>query len=195
MNKEEDKLVKSILREREANNSGKKVKKNFKFTLLKLLTKNNPEVEKKIKSAVTNSSKWDSNCIQALFGNALETVFLRSMDILSVEKPGYKAGEDYICYRHLESIMSDWFEDKDELEKEIEDLQDKLEGNGVVSEEEHNNTIKQLKKEHKQTVEDLENKIQKLENTETYLREKIDTVESRMRTKVELEFKCQQSTD
>ena len=57
-----EKLVQSIVKV--ADDRTKPVKKSFKFNLLKLLVKQDPEIQKKIKSAITNSTKWDDNCIQ-----------------------------------------------------------------------------------------------------------------------------------
>jgi peptidoglycan hydrolase CwlO-like protein len=187
-----EKIIRAILRN--ANDRNKPVKKTFKFNLLKLITKQTPEIKTKIKNAIDNESGWDKNNIQSLSMNALQDLFFNIIDYLKIETPGYEPGECCIQEKYLEAILSGYFEDKKDLEKEIEELRDQS-----ITIQEHDNEIKKLKKEHKQVVEDLNRQIEKLESTESFLRERIEKSEPRIRKQVELEFQAknliEQSTD
>ena len=187
-----EKIIRAILRN--VNDRKKHVKKTFKFNLLKLITKQTPETKKKIKNAMDNESSWSKDSIQVLSMNALQDLFFNIVDYLKIEKPTYDAGEFCIQEKYLEVILSGFFEDKKDLEKEIEELRDES-----ITIEEHDNEIKKLKKEHKQVVEDLKRQIEKLENTEKFLREQKQYIEPRIRKQVELEFQAkyqiEQSTD
>jgi len=147
-----EKIIQSIIKV--ADDRTKPVKKSFKFNLLKLLVKQDPEIQKKIKTAITNSTKWDENCIQNLALNGIQDLFFNAIDILKTEKTGYNNKEYYIMERHLEMILSGYLEKVEELEEEIDKL-----NNDSITYEEHNSIVKELNKKNK----DNENEIKKLE--------------------------------
>ena len=69
------------------------------------------------------------------------------------------------------------------IQKEMEELETKLEkvenGKGYISEESHEEQMKELKQEKEQIIQEYGNTIGKLRNTESALREKLEAQEKR----------------
>jgi len=148
-----EKLVQSIVKV--ADDRTKPVKKSFKFNLLKLLVKQDPEIQKKIKTAITNSTKWDDNCIQNLALNGIQDLFFNVIDANKEQRDPKLYGNDYyIKERHLEMILEGYLENVKDLEEEIDKL-----NNDSITYEEHNSIVKELNKK----IKDKDNDIQKLE--------------------------------
>ena len=149
-----EKLVQSIVKV--ADDRTKPVKKSFKFNLLKLLVKQDPEIQKKIKSAITNSTKWDDNCIQNLALNGIQDIFFNVIDA-NKEKRDPKLYDKDCCYikePHIEMMLSGYLEKVQELEEEIDKL-----SNDSITYEEHNSMVKELNKK----IKDKDNDIETLE--------------------------------
>lgn len=184
-----EKITRSILRN--ANDRTKPVKKSFKFNLLKLITKQTEETQKKIKNAIENQNAWDKDSIQVLSLNALQDLFFNIIDYLKVQKPAYEAGEYCIAERHLEAILMGYFEEKEEMEKEIEDLRD-----NSITMNEHKSEMKELKNIIKEKNNDIKKLENKLEAQRKYFEEKMECVEKRVENRIETERKIkEQSTD
>jgi len=148
-----EKIVQSIVKV--ADDRTKPVKKSFKFNLLKLLVKQDPEIQKKIKTAITNSTKWDDNCIQNLALNGIQDIFFNVIDANKEQRDPKLYGNDYyIKERHLEMILEGYLENVKDLEEEIDKL-----NNDSITYEEHNSIVKELNKK----IKDKDNDIQKLE--------------------------------
>jgi len=148
-----EKIVQSIVKV--ADDRTKPVKKSFKFNLLKLLVKQDPEIQKKIKTAITNSTKWDDNCIQNLALNGIQDIFFNVIDANKEQRDPKLYGNDYyIKERHLEMVLEGYLENVKDLEEEI----DKLSKDSITYEE-HNSIVKELNKK----IKDKDNDIQKLE--------------------------------
>lgn len=177
-----EKITRSILRN--VNDRTKPVKKSFKFNLLKLITKQTEESQKKIKNAIDNETVWDKDNIQSLSMNALQDLFFNIIDHLKVQKPGYQAGEYCIAEKHLEAILMGYFEEKEEMEKEIEDLRD-----NSITIKEHKSEMKELKNIIKEKNNDIKKLENKLNERDKFYKEKIECIEPRMRKQVEMEMK------
>ena len=174
-----ERIIKSIFKP--SLDRTKPVKKVFKFNLLKLIAKQTPEQQTKISNAIDNQKRWDENSIQNISMNTLQDLFFNIIDNVKVEK--FTPGEYYIAEKHIETILSGYFESKQELEEEIETLRE-----DSIPNKEHDEEIKTMKQEFKFQKEEYEKKINKLENTENYLREKIDKVEERVEKKLEMKY-------
>jgi len=148
-----EKLVQSIVKV--ADDRTKPVKKSFKFNLLKLLVKQDPEIQKKIKTAITNSTKWDDNCIQNLALNGIQDIFFNVIDANKEKRDPKLYDKDcYIKERHIEMMLSGYLEKLQELEEEIDKL-----SNDSITYEEHNSMVKELNKK----IKDKDNDIETLE--------------------------------
>jgi len=160
-----------------SNNDKRKVKENFRFTLLKLLN-NDDNKKNKIDNAYRNRGKWDKNSIQNIAINSLQDLFFNMVDHFSVKKP-FDVKQDYISVKYLESIMNSYFEEKKELENEIEELEEKLEGSGMVPEKQYYKEVKDLK----QIIKELRDRNNKLETRssekEEYYKIKIANADKR----------------
>ena len=171
-----EKIIKSIVRV--ASDRQKPVKKNFKFTLLKLLVGHDDLKQKKIKNAIDNSSKWDKNSIQNIALNSLQDLFFNIIDNFKIKKP-FDVSQDYISVKYLESIMNSYYEDKKELENEVEELEEKLEGSGMISQKEHDRKVKDLEEQIKLLKKENNKLEQKLEDREEYYKIKIANADKR----------------
>jgi len=160
-----------------SNNDKRKVKENFRFTLLKLLN-NDDNNKKKIDNAYRNRGKWDKNSIQNIAINSLQDLFFNMVDHFSVKKP-FDIKQDYISVKFIESIMNSYFEDKKELENEIEELEEKLTGSGMISAREHDKEVSNFK----EIIKELRDRNNKLEarasEKEEYYKIKIANADKR----------------
>jgi len=160
-----------------SNNDKRKVKENFRFTLLKLLN-NDDNNKKKIDNAYRNRGKWDKNSIQNIAINSLQDLFFNMVDHFSVKKP-FDITQDYISVKFIESIMNSYFEDKKELENEIEELEEKLTGSGMISAREHDKEVSNFK----EIIKELRDRNNKLEarasEKEEYYKIKIANADKR----------------
>jgi hypothetical protein len=171
----DEKTLRSILKC--CNNNDRKVKEVFRFTLLKLLT-NDQNIKNKIDNAYRNRSRWDPNCIQNIALKSLQDLFFNMIDHFSIKKP-FDVSRDYIDVKYLEHVMNSYFEDKKDLENEIEELEEKLEGSGMIPRNQHNKRVKELEID----IEDRDNRIKKLEKQlkerEEYYKTKIACADKR----------------
>jgi len=171
----DEKTLKNLLKT--SNNDKRKVKENFRFTLLKLLN-NDDNNKKKIDNAYRNRGKWDKNSIQNIATNSLQDLFFNMVDHFSVKKP-FDITQDYISVKFIESIMNSYFEDKKELENEIEELEEKLTGSGMISAREHDKEVSNFK----EIIKELRDRNNKLEarasEKEEYYKIKIANADKR----------------
>lgn len=191
----DDKTMKSLLKCcNSTDKSSRKIKENFRFTLLKLL--NNDKEKTKIENAYRNRKQWAENSIQNIALNSLQDLFFNVVDMYK-EQPYHCDDNEhyYLKEKILQTILSSYFEDKKELENEIEELQDKLDGTGMVSEEQYNNKVKELKDQNKIQANHIEKLEQKLKDKEEYYKLKLSATEQRMRGKLEMEKKIEQSRE
>lgn len=179
-----EKIIQSIVKV--ADDRTKPVKKSFKFNLLKLLVKQDPEIQKKIKTAITNSTKWDENCIQNLALNSLQDLFFNIIDILKTEKIGYNNQEYYIKERHLEMILEGYLEKVSDLEEEIDKL-----NNDSITYEEHNSIVKELNKNIKDKDNDISRLEAKLESERNFAKEKQQYNEQMLKKQYEFNLKAE----
>jgi len=170
-----ERIIRSILKP--SLERTKPVKKVFKFNLLKLIAKQTPEQQTKISNAIDNQKRWDENSIQNISMNTLQDLFFNIIDNVKVEK--FTPGEYYIAEKHIETILSGYFESKQELEEEIETLRE-----DSIPNKEHDEEIKTMKQEFKFQKEEYEKKIDKLEYNDTFLRDRIEKSEPRIREQV-----------
>ena len=145
----------------------KKRTKLFGFKLVELFLHNDNIKKSKIKNAKSNFSHWDPNGIQCILLKALEKSFEACLEIHKIKKP-FDVTQDYISMKYLETIFDGYFEDKKELENEIEELEEKLEGNGMISKEEHNEEVNSLQEQIKLQAKHIEKLEQKLKDKEEY---------------------------
>jgi|DEB0MinimDraft_10_1074344.scaffolds.fasta_scaffold11534_3 chromosome segregation ATPase len=178
---DQEKIIRSILKQ--SSDRTKPVKKIFKFNLLKLITKQTEEQQTKIKNAIDNEKRWSDDCIQKIAMNSLQDLFFNVIDNVKVEK--FTPGEYYIAEKHLETILNEYFETKKELEEEIDTLRE-----DSIPIKEHDKEIKSLKQEFKRDEEDYKRRIQKLEDTEKFLREKIEKSEPRIKEQLMTQLKA-----
>jgi len=171
----DEKTLKNLLKT--SNNDKRKVKENFRFTLLKLLN-NDDNKKNKIDNAYRNRGKWDKNSIQNIAINSLQDLFFNMVDHFSVKKP-FDITQDYISVKFIESIMNSYFEDKKELENEIEELEEKLTGSGMISAREHDKEVSNFK----EIIKELRDRNNKLEarasEKEEYYKIKIANADKR----------------
>lgn len=156
----------------------KKRTKLFAFKLVELFLHNDSIKKSKIKNAKSNFSHWDPNGIQCILLKALEKSFESLLEVHKIKKP-FDVSQDYISMKYLETIFDGYFEDKKELENEIEELEEKLEGNGMISEEEHNKEVNNLKEQIKLLKKENNKLEQKLEDREEYYKAKISGADKR----------------
>ena len=190
-NMETEKIIQSIVKL--ADDRTKPVKKSFKFNLLKLLCKEQgEEAQNKIKTAITNSTKWDENSIQNLTLNALQDLFFNAIDAIKEQRdPKLYGKEDYIKERHLEMMLEVYLEKVSDLEEQIDKLRD-----SSITYEEHREEIKEFKK----LIKEKDNEIQKLENKliseRKFAKEKEEYNEAILRKQIEYQMKVKKaSTD
>ncbi len=188
---EDEKIIKSIVRV--ASDRTKPVKKNFKFTLLKLLVGHDELKQKKIKNAMDNSSKWDKNSIQNIALNSLQDLFFNMVDHFSVKKP-FDIKQDYISVKYLESIMNSYYEDKKDLEKEIEELEDKLDGNGMVPKTEYNDKCNILEEQIDLQAKHIKKLEKQLAEREEYYKLKIAGADERAEERLKFNNKVLEDT-
>lgn len=178
-----EKIIQSIVKV--ADDRTKPVKKSFKFNLLKLLVKQDPEIQKKIKTAITNSTKWDENCIQNLALNSLQDLFFNAIDCIKEQRdPKLYGKEDYIMERHLEMMLEVYLEKVSDLEEEIDKL-----NNDSITYEEHNSIVKELNKKIKDKDNDIEKLEAKLESERKFAKEKQEYSEAQLKKQYEYKLK------
>lgn len=180
----DDKTMKILLKC--CNSHERKIKENFRFTLLKLL--NNDKEKTKIENAYRNRNQWAENSIQNIALNSLQDLFFNVVDMYK-ENPNHDNEHYYLKEKILQTIMSSYFEDKKELENEIDELQEKLDGKDMVTEEKYDSKVKELNDQIKIQANQIEKLEQKLKEKEDYYKLKITATEQRMRAKLEMENK------
>lgn len=189
----DEKTIKSLLKCcNSTDKSSRKIKENFRFTLLKLL--NNDKEKTKIENAYRNRKAWAENSIQNIALNSLQDLFFNVVDMYK-EKPNHDNEHYYLKEKILQTIMTSYFEDKKELENEIEELQEKLDGKDMVSQEQYDSKVKELKSEIKEKDNEIERLEQKLKDKEEYYKLKLSATEQRMRGKLEMERKIELSRE
>lgn len=92
---------------------------------------------------------------------------------------------DKINLRSFKYMIKNKLDEIEDLETELENIKEK---NGYIEAEYHHNRIKTLKEDFKRDEEDYKRRIQKLEDTEKFLREKIEKVEERVQAKLDLKY-------
>jgi len=185
----DDKTLNNLLKT--CNDDKRKVKENFRFTLLKLLNNDNNN-KNKIDNAYRNRGKWAENSIQNIALNSLQNLFFNMVDHFSVKKP-FDITQDYISVKFLESIMNSYFEDKNELENEIEQLEEKLTGSGMVSRKEHKQKVNDLEEVIKQ-LRERNNKLEaRASEKEEYYKMKIANADKRALEKYKFKQKVQET--
>lgn len=187
--KVDDKTLKNLLKT--CNDDKRKVKENFRFTLLKLLNNDNNN-KNKIDNAYRNRGKWAENSIQNIALNSLQNLFFNMIDHFSVKKP-FDITQDYISVKFLESIMNSYFEDKNELENEIQELEEKLTGSGMVSRKEHKQKVNDLEEVIKQLRERNNNLEARASEKEEYYKMKISNADKRAEEKYKFKQKVQET--
>jgi len=175
-----------------SNDDNRKVKANFRFTLLKLLNNDNSN-KKKIDNAYRNRGKWDKNSIQNIALNSLQDLFFNMVDHFSVKKP-FDASQDYIAVKYLESIMNSYYEDKKDLEKEIEELEDKLDGNGMVPKTEYNDKCNILEEQIDLQAKHIKKLEKQLTEREEYYKLKIAGADERAEERLKFNNKVLEDT-
>lgn len=116
-------------------------------------------------------------CIDTIVRMFLDMIYLDSRPDMPHDRIGLRS------FKYLIKNKIDEFED---LEEEFINLK---EGKGYMLQQEHNEEIRMLNNNFKNKEEEYKNRIQKLENTEIYLREKIEKVEERIEAKLEMKYK------
>lgn len=186
----DEKTLKILLKT--SNDDNRKVKANFRFTLLKLLNNDNSN-KKKIDNAYRNRGKWDKNSIQNIALNSLQDLFFNMVDHFSVKKP-FDASQDYIAVKYLESIMNSYYEDKKDLEKEIEELEDKLDGNGMVPKTEYNDKCNILEEQIDLQAKHIKKLEKQLAEREEYYKLKIAGADERAEERLKFNNKVLEDT-
>jgi predicted site-specific integrase-resolvase len=157
----------------------KKRTKLFGFKLLELYLHGEKNVKKsKIKNAKSNYCHWDPDGIQCMLLQALVKSFEACMEIHKIKKP-FDISQDYISQKYLETIFDGYFEDKKDLEKEIEELEEKLEGNGMMSKGEHERVVNDLEEQIKIQSKHIEKLERQLKEREEYYKTKIACADKR----------------
>ena len=157
----------------------KKRTKLFGFKLLELYLHGEKNVKKsKIKNAKSNYCHWDPDGIQCMLLQALVKSFEACMEIHKIKKP-FDISQDYISQKYLETIFDGYFEDKKELENEIEELEEKLEGSGMMSEKDHKRVVNDLSDQIKTQAKHIEKLERQLKEREEYYKTKIACADKR----------------
>jgi len=172
----------------------KKRTKLFAFKLVELFLHNDKIKKSKIKNAKSNFSHWDPNGIQCILLKALEKSFESCLEVHKIKKP-FDASQDYISMKYLETIFDGYFEDKKELENEIEELEEKLEGNGMISKEEYNKEVDNLKEQIKIQSIAIKNLEQKLKEKEELYKIKIANADKRAEERFKFNKQVQQDAE
>jgi len=172
----------------------KKRTKLFGFKLVELFLHNDKIKKSKIKNAKSNFSHWDPNGIQCILLKALEKSFEACLEVHKIKKP-FDISQDYISMKYLETIFDGYFEDKKELENQVEELEDKLEGNGMISKSEHNKEVDDLKEQIKIQANAIKKLEEKLQDREEYYKLKIANADKRAEERYKFTQKVQDPED
>jgi len=156
----------------------KKRTKLFAFKLVELFLHSDKIKKSKIKNAKSNFSKWDPNGIQCILLKALEKSFEACLEIHKIKKP-FDVSQDYISMKYLEAIFDGFFEDKKDLEKEVEELEDKLTGNGMVPKTEYEDTVNNLQDQINLQAKEIKKLEKQLADREEYYKLKISNADKR----------------
>ena len=171
----------------------KKRTKLFAFKLVELFLHNDKIKKSKIKNAKSNFSKWDPNGIQCILLKALEKSFDACLEIHKIKKP-FDASQDYISVKYLEAIFDGYFEDKKDLEKEIEELEDKLDGNGMVPKTEYNDKCNILEEQIDLQAKHIKKLEKQLADREEYYKLKIAGADERAEERLKFNNKVLEDT-
>ena len=115
-------------------------------------------------------------CIDTICKLFLDMIYLDARPLLP---------DDRISLRSFKHMIRYKVDELEELEEELEKLK---EAKGYMLEEDHNKEMKTLKNDFKVKEEEYKRQIQKLEDTEKFLREKIEKVEPRIEAKLEMKY-------
>lgn len=94
---------------------------------------------------------------------------------------------DKINLRSFKYMIKNKLDEIDDLENELEKVKEKK---GYIEEDDHKRQIKTMKEESKRNEEDYKRRIQKLEDTEKFLREKIEKAEPRIKEQLMTQLKA-----
>ena len=138
----------------------------------------------KVKTQKKNYSKLKTDnmlflCIDTICKLFLDMIYLDSRPDMP---------NDRISLRSFKHMIRMKVDELDELESELEKVK---EGKGYILEEEHDKEIKTMKQEFKFQKEDYEKKIDKLEYNDTFLRERIEKSEPRIREQVIMKLRAE----
>jgi len=172
----------------------KKRTKLFGFKLVELFLHNDKIKKSKIKNAKSNFSHWDPNGIQCILLKALEKSFEACLEVHKIKKP-FDISQDYISMKYLETIFDGYFEDKKELENQVEELEDKLEGNGMISKAEHKKEVNSLEEQIRIQANAIKKLEEKLEDREEYYKLKIAGADKRAEERYKFTQKVQDPED
>ena len=167
-----DQYDKLVLKIAKTVRNNKKPTDKFKFDLVRLLVKDAPE--NKIQNAYDNRKVWDANNIQNLSLNALQSMFFTVIEIIKEHKPSDPSADYCIREKHIEAVLTGYLEDKEELQNEIEELENKLDGKGMISKKDHSEEMNAILEENKQLKKELEIQRVKTESRDKYWTDKME---------------------
>jgi predicted AlkP superfamily phosphohydrolase/phosphomutase len=93
--------------------------------------------------------------------------------------------------RTFKHLIKNRIDECEDLEKEIEKIKAEK---GVVDEKYHDEVVRELTKENKRLTEENDKHSARLKQQEEYYKEKMLSIEPRLRAKIEMEFHCKYAT-
>ena len=90
------------------------------------------------------------------------------------EKVNSLEEEIKVLKKHIEAVLTGYLEDKEELQNEIEELENKLDGKGMISKEDHREEMNAILEENKQLKKELEIQKVKTESRDKYWTDKME---------------------
>ena len=141
----------------------------------------------KVKNQKKNYAKLNEDNMLFM---CIETIV--RMFIFIVYDDGRKELDDQILKtRTFKHLIKNRIDECEDLEKEIEKIKSEK---GVVDEKYHDEVVRELTKENKRLTEETEKHSARLKQKEEYYKEKMLSIEPRLRAKIEMEFHCKYAT-
>jgi len=152
-----------------------------KWDILQLLI---PGLTKdKVKTQKKNYAKLKTDNLNYLMIDTICRMFIAMVHL--EDRPS--TPNDKINLRSFKYMIKNKLNEIEDLENELEKVKEKK---GYIEEDEHDRQIKTMKQDFKRDEEDYKRRIQKLEDTEKFLREKIEKSEPRIKEQLMTQLKA-----
>jgi hypothetical protein len=153
----------------------------LKWDILRVLI---PDLTKdKARTQMKNYSRLKTDSMLFMCIDTIVNMFL----IMCWDDDRKNTDNQYVKTRTFRQLIKNKVEDYEDIQKEYDDL---VEEKGFIQEKEHNEIVRELNREIKRLTQETEKHSARLKQQEEYYKEKINSVEDRIRAKLEIEFMC-----